>query len=136
MTEGIGHARQREASIDDWLHRTALHKLQEAEVILLCWANDEEAHLVAPEHGNDGSQYQGLKQPLRGAPDQEIGPTWGQRTLEFEERTVRDQIKDQVVALPILGEVFLRVVNHIVRAVRAHEVLLLRVVDSSDLSPE
>jgi len=43
------------------------------------------------------------------------------------------EIKNQVVGTPILGEVLPRVINNLVRAERAHERQLLRVVYPGDL---
>src|ERR1700694_5003656 len=47
-----------------------------------------------------------------------------------------DRVEDDVVRLAVLGEVFLRVVDHLVRSKRAHELEVLRAAHRGDIGAE
>src|SRR5712691_547907 len=71
-----------------------------------------------------------------GTSDHDIHSLGTQCTLVIENRMISVHSKNEVIALPILGEIFLRVINDLVCANRAHHVHTPRAAYASDFSPE
>jgi hypothetical protein len=57
-----------------------------------------------------------------------------EHAAQIGDRTIADVVQDDVVALVALGEIVLRVVDHMVRAERAHELDVARAAYAGDIS--
>src|SRR6266699_6457885 len=68
--------------------------------------------------------------------DHDIHSLGTQCTLVIENRTISVHSKNEVIPLPIFGEIFLRVINDLVCAKRAHHVYIPRAAYGSDFSSE
>src|SRR5436309_10235454 len=71
-----------------------------------------------------------------GTSDHDIHSLGTQCTLVIENRMISVHSKNEVIPLPIFGEIFLGVINDLVCANRAYHVHIPRAAHASDFSPE
>src|SRR6266700_6538094 len=93
-------------------------------------------HFLSPSPRNQWPQEHGLEQLSSGTSGHDIHSLGTQCTLILCYRMIAVHSKNQVIALSISGEIFVRVINDVVCTKRAHDVHIPRAAYGGDFGPK
>jgi hypothetical protein len=128
----LDHVLQWVAPIDDRPVSPGLDELLEEEDVLLRVSRwDREDHFLVSDPRGPQRQHE-ILEPV----GCQVAAAPREGAFAPPERVLADCVEDDVVRLAVLGEVFLRVVDHPVGSQRCHELEVLRVAHRSDVGAE
>jgi hypothetical protein len=128
----VDHVLQRVALVDDRPVLPGLDELVEKEDVLLRVARgDREPHFLVSDARGPERQDE-IQEPV----GCQIAAAPRKGAFAPPERVLADGVEDDVVRLAVLGEVFLRVVDHLIGSQRCHELEVLRVAHRGDVGAE
>ena len=130
---------QRITPIDDGRHLAGLHEPGQESQVLLFQVREKPEELLAHEW----RQHERLDQTIHGpdpvtlrSSNDDHGASGSQNPPQRKQRVIADIVQDQVITLAALGEIFLRVVNDVIRPDGADQVQVSRAAYAGDLRAE
>ncbi|MEZ4560515.1 MAG: hypothetical protein R2854_29460 [Caldilineaceae bacterium] len=123
VAERAGRLRQRIAAVDDGLDFARLNEFLHVEQVGLVGLHGDGRHGPVAAHGPERSQEQRLEDLAVGAAYHDIDAVRRQGAFVVCQRAVAVDAQDDVVLAAALAEVFLGVVDDVVRAQGAHHLL-------------
>ena len=128
----VDHVLQRVAPVDDRPVSPGLDELLEKEDVLLRVARgDREPHFLVSDPRSPQRQDE-IQEPV----GCQVAAAPRKGAFAQPERVLADCVEDDVVSLAVLGEVFLRVVDHPVGSQRCHDLEVFRVAHRRDVGFE
>ena len=140
VVERLGGLAQRKAAVEHRRDLAGFDQLREVEQAFMAHLHEEVAEGLAPELEQhlalDDPTATGHPRLVEAAAVRHQHPGRREGTAQVGQRVVRHVVEDEVVLLAALGEVFLRVVDDVVRADRADQLHVPRADDRGHLGAE
>ena len=116
MPERFSRLTQRIISVNNGHDRACRTQLRDRLQVFAIGLHRQDADFLARGSGNAGSEQQNLDKSGDRTADTEVTAIGFERPLVGEDRTVGDDVQDQIILLPSVGEVFPGIVNDMVGA--------------------